>query len=134
LTYDDPTPDGGANAPVEHIHFLRSDARMRETHAWKAGDYPTAPNDGAQYYRENSLLSASRTDLQSRVNHFVADLPKTIQQAQQLELLYTGKDLPTVTELEKILQTALTKAKRSGQILYSRRVDKQVVRIEFLPA
>lgn len=133
VTYDDPTPDGGDTAPVNHVHFLRSDAMMRETHVWIAANYPAVPTDGAQYYRENNLLAASRAELQGRIDRFIAGLPKVIVQAQQMEILYTGKDLPVVTDLENMLQVALVKANRSGQILYNRSVDKQVVLIEFLP-
>ena len=133
LTYDDPTPDGGADAPVDHVHFLRSDTVMRESHVWIATDYPTAGDDGAFFYRQNGLISANRTDLQSRINKFVAGLPKSIVEPRQMEVLYTGKDLPTLANLEKMLQEALVRANRTGQILYKRRVDKSVVLIEFLP-
>lgn len=133
LTYDDPTPDGGSSAPIDHVHFLRSDGVMKETHVWKTADFPAAADDGAFFYKLNGLVSSSRTDLQSRINKFVAGLPKTIVEARQLEVLYTGKDLPTLDGLEKMLQEALNRANRTGQILYRRRVDKSVVLIEFLP-
>ena len=133
LTFDDPTPDGGPEAPVDHVHFFRSDSLMRQTHVWKVADYPAAVKDGAFFYHENKLLSATRSDLQKRINAFVSALPKKIDKPTQLEILYTGKDIPTVSALEKMLTEALNKAGRTGQILYTRRVDKSVVVIEFLP-
>lgn len=134
VTYDDPTPDGGSSAPVDHVHFLRSDARMRETHAWTAGSYPAAGEDSAAYYRLNSLVSASRSDLQKRINAFVASLPDPVTKASQIEVLYTGSDLPTLNDLEKMLSTALTKANYGGKVTYRRRVEKKIVLLEFLPA
>ncbi len=133
LTYDDPTPDGGPDAPVDHVHFLRSDRQMQSTHAWKQTDFPAAPEDGAFYYREGDLVSSTRKELQNRINTFVASLPRTIDKPQQMEVLYTGKDMPTIANLEDMLADALQQAGRTGQILYTRRVDKSIVILEFLP-
>ena len=74
VTFDDPTPDGGSTGLIQHIHFLRSDRRMDDSHTWVTGDYPACPDDGADYYRKQGLTIDSQETLLTAIENFVASI------------------------------------------------------------
>lgn len=132
LTYDDPTPDGGPNAPVEHVHFLRSDAQMRRTHIWTAADFPAASADSAAYYNLNNLVVNNRDELMQRLDKLVENLPQPVSEPVMLELLYTGEP-PDFSAVEEMLNDALALNWYDGGINYRGRVDKEIVLLEIVP-
>ena len=134
LTHDDPVPDGGSDDPVTHIHFLRSDEMMRQTHVWTAEDYPPVTVDGAQFYRLQDLLVATNDELSSRIADFVNRVDLGDNQADLLELLYTGSDVPSETTVEDTLVSDLREKSGVRSIVYRSSIDKNVVSIELLPS
>lgn len=130
VTHDDPTPDAGSNASIQHVNFLRSDNQMKKTHIWEYADYPACTSDGAQYYRENGLTAGSRQVLKDLIGQFCGNLDYSSSQTSLLELLYTGNDLPQETELEKIVESALQEASGGTQLHYRYQIVKSVILIE----
>lgn len=132
LTYDDPTPDGGPDAPVEHVHFLRSDAQMRRTHIWNAADFPAAPADSAAYYHLNDLVVNNNNELMQSLDKLAEDLPQPVKKPVMLELLYTGEP-PDFSTVEGMLEDALALNWYDGGINYRGRVDKDIILLEIVP-
>lgn len=132
-TFDDPTPDGGAAAPVQHIHFLRSDKMMRETHQWIADDFPACPEDGALYYREQDLIADSQTALKNMLRQFVQSIDFEVNQINAFEVLFTGSDLPDDARLEDMIRSVLSDEAAVYSILFSHQVSKQVVAVQITP-
>jgi hypothetical protein len=130
VTHDDPTPDAGATAPVEHVHFLRSDQAMQVTHTWTHADYPACPTDGAQYYRENGLTAASRSELKSKINQFCQSLDYRANKTSLLEVLDTSGDPPDDSALEKIVKNALLEASGGSAVHFRYQVSKSVILVE----
>lgn len=133
VTHDDPVPDGGTNDLVEHIHFLRSDAIMRETHTWVAKDYPACPSDGAQYYRKQKLTASSPDVLRSKIEQFIAAANLTDNKPEQLELLYTAAGLPKRQTVESMIVDSLSSHASVHSISYRLSLSKQVMVLEILP-
>lgn len=132
-TFDDPTPDGGSAAPVQHIHFMRSDKMMRETHQWEAADFPACPEDGALYYREQNLVAASQAELESKLRKFIQAIEFNVNQVNAFEVLFTGSDLPDDAGLEEMLRSVLSDEAGQYSVLFSHQVSKQVVVVEITP-
>ncbi len=134
VTHDDPVPDGGSTDKPDHVNFLRSDTVMRETHDWKASDYPVCAIDGAHYYREQDLLVSSLDEYKQKFRAFVNDSDLGDQTVDQLELLYTGSDLPSRKSVEKIVVSILTDQAGVRALSYRLDVSKQVIIVELMPA
>ncbi len=134
LTHDDPVPDGGSADPVTHVHFLRSDAMMQQTHIWTVEDYPAASVDGAQFYRLQGLVAASRDELESWIGDFVEKANLEDNEAELLELLYSGSDLPGQSTIEDILVQQLRQKSGVRSIVYRASIDKNVISLELLPS
>lgn len=134
VTHDDPVPDGGSNDLVSHVHFLRSDAMMRQTHVWIAEDYPAVETDGAQFYRLQGLVAASRDELDSLIGTFADDADLSDSQPEKLELLYIGTDEPDKAAAEEILISHLRQKPGVRSIVYRVSVDKNVISLELLPS
>lgn len=132
-THDDPTPDGGADKPVQHINFLRSDDQMQLTHEWAKADYPACPQDGAQYYLQNKLVVADQAALEKMINVFLKGIDYGTSQSNLLELLFTGADLPLEDDLQKMVQQALKTAGAGHSVYYRQQVTKSVVLVEITP-
>lgn len=133
VTHDDPVPDGGKTDHPDHVHFLRSDAVMRESHHWIARDYPACPQDGAFYYRELDLMAASLDQLKSRIDGFVSAADLGDEQSDQLEILYTGAERPSRKAVEKLIIHALSARNIARSMSYRLDISKQVVLIELMP-
>ncbi|HBP37820.1 MAG TPA: hypothetical protein DD640_03605 [Clostridiales bacterium] len=133
VTHDDPTPDGGPDRPVEHVHFLRSDSQMQTTHSWETADYPACPSDGAFYYRELLLTANSRDSITEKLDQFISGIDFTSQETALLELLYTGSDLPDSQTLQAMLQKALDPASAGHTVYYRNYLSKGVVLVEITP-
>jgi len=132
VTHDDPVPDGGANDQPTHINFLRSDAMMRQTHTWKAADYPQASSDGAHYYRLQDLTAATLDELDAQIAHFVGRTDFTDSQSDLLEILYLGDDLPDKSTVEELLINQLRDQTRLQTITYRAAIDKSIISLEVL--
>lgn len=133
VTFDDPTPDGGAGAPVQHIHLLRSDKMMRESHIWIAEDFPACPEDGAQFYREQNLIVDSQTALKSELRKFIRSIDFNTKQSALFEVLFTGADLPDDAGLEEMIRSVLSDEAAAYSVMFSHQVSKQVVVVEITP-
>ncbi len=133
VTHDDPLPDGGSLAPAQHIHFLRSDAMMQETHQWSTQDYPACPSDGATYYRQAELLAANQTELKQKLQKFIKTIDYNVKEANLLELLFTGKDLPDQASLEKMLKASLEGEVNQVTVFYRAIISKRIITIEITP-
>jgi hypothetical protein len=133
VTFDDPTPDGGADDPVQHVYFLRSDSRMAGSHAWEKSDYPACPEDGAYYYRKQGLTVDSRDALQNRLQDFVAAIDFSAGGTNRLELLYTGAKPPDNNHLEDMVRAALHSGASSYSVLFSHQVNLGVILVDIMP-
>lgn len=133
VTHDDPTPDRGPKAAIGHIHFLRSDSVMKETHQWNAAEYPACPTDGAQYYRQNKLTVDTRKTLEKLLGQYVGSLDFSSSESTLLELLYVGSDLPDEREVGQMLDDALSALSASYSIHYSLQVAKNVISLGISP-
>lgn len=134
VTHDDPVPDGGPEDLVSHVHFLRSDAQMQQTHIWVKENYPEAELDGAHYYRRQGLEVATQDELDARIGAFVAEADLQDDQPNRLELLYIGADLPSKETIEDLMISYLRQRSGVRSIVYRTSVDKSVVTLELLPA
>jgi hypothetical protein len=134
VTHDDPVPDGGSDDPVTHTHFLRSDDMMRQTHVWAAKEYPPVTVDGAQFYRLQGLVAATNDELSSKIADFVKQVDLGDNQADLLELLYTGSDVPSEKTVEDTLVSDLREKSGVRSIVYRSSIEKNVVSIELLPS
>jgi transglutaminase-like putative cysteine protease len=126
VTHDDPTPDGGRDRPVRHVHLFRSDDIFRTTHTWEASAYPACPEDGAFFYYDEDLVAADAADLKRQVEQFVKTHPFKSGQTGLLERLYTGSDLSQAA-LEKILSDALQKYASGYTVYYRADLQKRIV-------
>ena len=133
VTHDDPLPDGGPEAAAGHIHFLRSDSAMQETHQWNRAEYPECPADGAQYYRQNNLTVGTRSALSKLLAQYVGSLDLSSGQPTRLELLYEGSDMPDERDVGKMLEDALSALSSSYSIHYSLQVAKNVISLGISP-
>ena len=134
VTHDDPVPDGGPEDLVSHVHFLRSDAQMQNTHIWVTENYPEAGLDGAHYFRRQGLEVATQDELDARIGSFVAEADLQDDQPNRLELLYIGADLPSKATIEDLMISYLRQRSGVRSIVYRTSVDKSVVTLELLPA
>ncbi|MDD2533832.1 MAG: transglutaminase domain-containing protein [Eubacteriales bacterium] len=134
VTHDDPVPDGGANDQVAHVHFLRSDAIMQQSHIWTAENYPLAETDGAQSFRSQGLVVASIDELDARIGAFVSDADLQDNEPNRLELLYIGNDIPSKETVEAMLIAQLRERSGVRSIVYRASVEKSVITLELLPS
>lgn len=129
VTHDDPVPDSGSRPP-QHLHFLRSDKVMAQTHIWQKEDYPAAARDGAHYYQKSGLTVSDRDDLAGKLAAGLQAAAPIGQEKILLEWLYTGSDLPSRADLDAILTAALQEAAIYQQIFYRAHAGKSVVLFE----
>ena len=133
VTFDDPTPDSGSNGLIQHIHFLRSDRRMDDSHTWITDDYPACPDDGADYYRRQGLTVDSQETLRAAIENFVASIDFNTSTTNRLELLFTGSTPPTESELEDMIRSALRSGASGYSVLFSNQISKRVVMVDITP-
>ena len=133
VTHDDPTPDRGPEAAIGHIHFLRSDSVMKETHKWNAAEYPACPTDGAHYYRQNKLTVDTRPALNKLLVKYIGSLDLSSGEVTLLELLYAGSDMPDERLVGQMLEDALSELSVSYSIHYSLQVAKNVISLGISP-
>ena len=134
VTFDDPTPDRGPDAPLQYVHFMRSDAVMKESHTWKAAEYPSSTEDGAYYYRQLALTAASREELNARFINFINTIDLSQPQTTRLQLLFTGQETPGRDGLEEMVRDALRRETSGYTIYFSSQVIKRIVLIDITPA
>lgn len=130
VTHDDPTPDGGPDDPVSHVHLFRSDAVMSETHQWDRDRYPECPIDGAFYYTDRGLVVSSRQELIDQLNAFVDSVDLTSDQPKQLELLLSGHPLSGPDELTDLVTEALKNKMSGGTVYYRANIKKGVAYVQ----
>ena len=130
VTHDDPVPDAGPDQPVRHLHFLRSDAIMRETHQWRADQVPTAGRDGAHYYRQTGRIAENRDTLASLLSSQLNAHDLASEPVFFLEILYTGSDIPDRAAVDEMLQQAMRQQSITGQFYYRIQITKSVVLVE----
>lgn len=129
VTHDDPVPDRGPNAPVDHRHFLRSDAAMRETHQWDADVYPACPDDGVHYFRQNDLYVHDRNALNQKIQQFLVVNDFSDNRDDHLELLYLGEDLPDSGQLDQIFKQVVENSNLRISFSYHLSSGKNVLQI-----
>ncbi|MDW7658466.1 MAG: transglutaminase domain-containing protein, partial [Bacillota bacterium] len=130
VTHDDPTPDGGADHPVRHVHLFRSDAVFSLTHQWDAAQFLPCPDDGAFYYRDRGLVVKDQTELRKAIEQFLKQIDLGVDRTWQLELLYNGLDRPDKATLDTMLSTALQKAMTAKTVYYRADLEKDIVIIQ----
>lgn len=130
VTHDDPLPDSGSDHPIRHIHFMRSDAIMRQSHQWNAADYPAALQDGAHYYRNNNFTAQSHPELSRLIEQKTAEHDFPGGSVMLLEVLYTGADLPGRDSVDDMLKDALQINQINERIYYRLQVSKSVILLE----
>lgn len=130
VTHDDPVPDAGKESPVQHVHFLRSDAVMAQSHIWEKGQYPEAGGDGAHYYRQHDLTAANREELQTRLEQSLQTANLRSGEEHLFEWLYSGSDMPDREELAAMLTAALEKSGIYLQVYYRINTGKSVILLE----
>jgi transglutaminase-like putative cysteine protease len=127
VTHDDPTPDGGADRPVRHVHLFRSDAVFSLTHQWDAARFQPCPDDGAFYYRDNGLVVTDQTALRKAIDQFLSQIDLGSDRTWQLELLYEGVDEPDKSTLDKLFSAALQKNMAAKTVYYRADLEKHIV-------
>ncbi len=130
VTHDDPIPDRGPDQPVRHLHFMRSDQMMRETHIWQADSFPAAPQDGAHYYRQTGRTAGTAEEMENLIGGHLSQHDFTEQDIFFMELLYTGDSLPAREAVERVMEEALQNNQTSGQVYYRIHLGKSVVIVE----
>jgi transglutaminase-like putative cysteine protease len=130
VTHDDPTPDGGPDDPVSHVHLFRSDAVMSETHQWDNDRYPACPEDGAFYYTDRGLAVSSRQELIAQLDAFVDSIDLASDQSQQLELLLFGQPLSGPDDLTDLVTEALKNKLSGGTVYYRANIKKGVAYVQ----
>ncbi len=130
VTHDDPVPDRGPDQPVRHLHFMRSDSIMRETHRWQSDQFPAAPQDGAHYYRQTGRTAGSAEEMETMLGGQLRQHDFEAQSVFFLELLYTGDSLPGRETVERVMQEALQDNQTSGQVYYRIHLGKSVIIVE----
>lgn len=133
VTHDDPLPDQGEDGPIDHRHLFRSDAQMSQTHQWQRLEYPACPEDGAFYYTRNGLVVTSRKELTNRLDDFLDEIDFSNQTSNRLELLYTGDDVPSTEQLQKLFADALREADTGSSVVYRSDAEKSVLVMEVTP-
>ncbi len=119
VTHDDPLPDGGPDGPVRHVHLLRSDEVMRETHDWDSLAYPACSQDGAFYYRTQGLVARTELELAQLLARFLGEQHWPVRDTLFFELLWDGVYPIDEVALDDMLETALLPW-LSGTVLYYR--------------
>lgn len=127
VTHDDPTPDGGADRPVRHVHLFRSDAVFSRTHQWDMARFLPCPDDGAFYYRDNGLVVNDQTALRKTVEQFLGQIDLGADRTWQLELLYEGADEPDQAALDQMFSAALQKVVTAKTVYYRADLEKGIV-------
>lgn len=133
VTFDDPVPDSGSARPIQHVHFLRSDARLAETHTWKREDYPRCPSDGAYYYSKQDLTVDSLDSFSAMLSTYVNGIDFSKNQTNRLELLYTGSKTPQNGEIGEIVRSVLLNAKPAASVHYSNQVNLGIIIVDIIP-
>ncbi len=133
VTFDDPTPDGGSAAPVQHAYFLRSDAVISQTHTWDESQFAACPQDWAAYYREQNLVVNDRAQLIGRLNDFVAAIDYATPEINRLEILDDSSDLPDSAELEDLVRQALQQHAAGYSVHFSYQIVLDIVIVEISP-
>jgi len=133
VTFDDPVPDGGSAKPIQHVHFLRSDARLNGSHTWERADYPQCPTDGAQYYRKQGLTVDSLDSFSAKLSAYVGEIDFSKQQTCRLELLYTGDQIPDSGDIEEIVRSVLLNSAPATSVRYSSQLNLGVIIVDIIP-
>ena len=129
VTHDDPVPDGGANEPVSHQHFLRSDAVMQATHTWDSGQFTACPVDGALYFIQNGLIADTRQALDTKIAQFMSSMNFQDAQSDQLEILYTGPDIPLEADIKPELTALMQQVDTTRTLYYRFSISKQIIQL-----
>jgi hypothetical protein len=129
VTHDDPVPDRGTNASVDHRHFLRSDAVMSETHVWNPAKYPESSLDGSHYYKQNNLTVSDIEELSQKIRQFLLISDFSDAREDNLELLFTGKNKPDSNELDQIFKQEVNNSGLNLSISYHLSEGKNVLQI-----
>lgn len=133
VTHDDPVPDRGNMAPVDHRHFLRSDSIMAVSHIWDNSAYISADEDGAHYFRQNDLTVSDRQELQQKLEQYFVLNNFDDDRADQLELLYEGNDSVTEDEFDIMFREALNKSALNRKISYNLSTEKLIMQLTVMP-
>jgi len=133
VTFDDPVPDGGSASPIQHVHFLRSDALMDGSHTWKRADYPQCPSDGAHYYRKQDLTVDSLDSFSAKLSTYVDEIDFSKKQTNRLELLFSGDQVPDTGDFEEIVRSVLLKSAPATSVHYSNQVNLGVIIVDIIP-
>lgn len=126
VTHDDPTPDGGEDHPVRHVHLFRSDRLFSLTHQWDTQLFEPCPTDGAFYYRDRGLVVHNLAALEKEIGQFVSQIELKDSQTWQLELFYDATELPEQAALDALLKTALQQIS-ADTVYYRADLDKGIV-------
>lgn len=133
VTHDDPVPDRGNMAPVDHRHFLRSDSIMANSHIWDNSLYISADEDGAHYFRQNDLTVSDRQELQQKLEQYFVLNNFDDDRADQLELLYEGNDSVSENDFDMMFREALNKSNLNRKISYNLSTEKSIMQLTVMP-
>jgi hypothetical protein len=133
VTFDDPVPDGGSAKPIQHVHFLRSDARLAGSYTWERADYPKCPADGAHYYRKQGLTVDSLDGFSAKLSAYVDEIDFSKHQTNRLELLYTGDQMPGIGDVEDIVRSVLLNSAPATSVHFSNQVNMGIIIVDIIP-